>query len=145
MKQLAPHTEATALRFLEAAASLERRLDGALSTAKGISFSEYRLLSAVAEMAPRGCSRIGLAKRVGLSASAVTRALKPLEKLGFVQTVRNERDARQSLAVISDAGLGHLKDARAIVQDVLRGLPLNTLSAKKIAEFNSRLDEVSGR
>lgn len=144
-KQLAAHTEQTVMRFLDAAGSLERRLDGALSISKGISFSEYRLLSAVAEAAPRGCTRISLAKRLGLSASAVTRALKPLEKTGFVETARNERDARQSLAMISGAGQGHLQEARSIVQDVLASLALNDLSARKVDDFCSRLDEIAPR
>lgn len=140
---LSPHTADTVLRFLDAAAALELRLDRALSNTKGISFGEYRLLSVIAEAAPRGVSRIDLASRVGLTASAITRALKPLEKLRFVKTVRNERDARQSLATITPGGLALLEDARGIVADVLRDLPLNSLGEKKRVDFCARLDELA--
>lgn len=143
--KLAVHTEATVLQFLQAAAALEARLDGALSFIKGITFREYRLLSVIAEAGSRGCSRISVAGQVGLSASAVTRALKPLEKLGFIRTVRNERDARQSLAVITEGGLELLADAQGVVRDVLGGLPVNSLGRNKLTEFHNRLQEFSTR
>lgn len=140
--KLASQTEATVLQFLDTAAHLELKLDRALSNTKGVSFSEYRLLAAIGASASRGCSRIKLAQQVGLTPSAVTRALKPLEKLGFVETVRNERDARQSLATLTAGGLEMLKDAQGIVADVLRDLPLNALGEKKRTEFSSRLKEL---
>jgi len=40
---------------------------------------------------------VDLAAAVGLTPSAVTRALRPLEKLGCVATQKSERDARRSL------------------------------------------------
>jgi DNA-binding MarR family transcriptional regulator len=79
------------LTVLKAAATVERRLDRALSGTKGISFSEYQILEAIER--DRGATRVDLADRVGLTPSGVTRALKPLEKLGFVETVRDHRDA----------------------------------------------------
>ncbi|HZW59352.1 MAG TPA: MarR family transcriptional regulator [Woeseiaceae bacterium] len=143
--RIAPHTEATVLQLLESAALLERRLDRSLSGARGISFSEYRLLSALADAGPGGCARIDLAGRVGLTASAVTRALRPLEKLGVVATERNERDARQSLAVITAAGTALLADARGVLRDALGSLALNDLPARKVAEFQDRLAELRSR
>jgi len=138
----ANHTEPAVLEFLDTAAGLERRLDRALSGTKGISFSEYRLLKALSASERAGVPRIDLAAAVGLTPSAVTRALKPLEKLGYVTTLRNERDARQSLAAITPAGTGLLKDARAILQDDLSALPLNHLGRQKLAEFLQRLQEL---
>ncbi len=139
---IATHTESTVLQFLETAALLERALDRALSNARGISFSEYRLLRALAHAYAGGAPRIELASAVGLTASAVTRALKPLEKLGYVATEKGERDARQSRAVITTAGRELLDDAQGVLQDNLRSLPLNTLSAQKVADFRNRLDEL---
>lgn len=142
---LAPHTEQTVLQFLETASALERRLDRVLSSTKGVSFREYRLLMALSEANPAGCPRIDLANAVGLTASAVTRALKPLEKIGFVTTERSERDARQSLAVITPAGRDLLADAQAILRDALRDLPVNSLSSPKLTEFQHRLTEFGNR
>lgn len=142
---IARHTESTVLQLLETASALERKLDRALSNTKGISFSEYRLLKALSHANPCGYPRIDLANEVGLTASAVTRALKPLEKIGYVTTERSERDARQSLAVITPAGREMLDDAQGILQDTLGDLPINTLSSQKIAELQNRLKELRSR
>lgn len=145
MSDIAVHTEATVLQFLETAAALERRLDRVLANTKGISFSEYRLLKTLAEASAGGLPRIELASSVGLTASAVTRALKPLEKLGYIATERSERDARQSLASITSAGNELLADAQSILRDGLRELPVNTLNQQKVTEFQARLSELNGR
>jgi len=135
-------TETTVLQFLETAAYLERRLDRALSATRGISFSEYRLLSALSGLTGKGIPRIDLANAVGLTASAVTRALKPLEKIGLVTTQKSDRDARQSLAVITPAGLELLDDAQGVLHDLFKQLFINTLNADQIAEFQQRLAEI---
>ena len=142
MNDVAKHTEPTVLELLDTASSLNRRLDCVLSNSRGISFSEYRLLSTLSKSRSGGFPRIDLANAVGLTASAVTRALKPLENLGYVATDRNERDARQSLAVITQAGIKLLEDVRVVLDDTLRELPLNTLSRQKIDEFRNRLAEI---
>ncbi|MFT4797116.1 MAG: DNA-binding MarR family transcriptional regulator [Candidatus Azotimanducaceae bacterium] len=135
-------TEVTILQFLETAAYLERRLDRALSATRGISFSEYRLLSALSSVTGNGIPRIDLANAVGLTASAVTRALKPLEKIGLVTTLKSERDARQSLAVITSAGLELLDDAHGVLHDLFKQLFINTLSTAEVTAFQSRLSEI---
>ena len=140
-----PETESLVLEFLETASTLERKLDRALSYTKGVSFSEYRLLKTLYELNAGGLPRINLAKAVGLTASAATRALKPLEKIGLVTSKRSERDARQSLVSITSAERESLEDARAILLDTLRGLPANTLSDLKAAEFKARLNEMKVR
>ena len=137
-----PETEALVLDFLETATALERRLDRALSYTKGVSFSEYRLLKTLYELNAGGLPRIDLANAVGLTASAVTRALKPLEKIGLVTSKKSERDARQSLVAITPGGRVLLEDARAILLDALRGLAANTLSVQKTSEFRARLNEM---
>jgi len=142
INDVAKHTEPTVLQLLDTASVLVRRLDCVLANSRGISFSEYRMLRSLSKADSGGYPRIDLANAVGLTASAVTRALKPLEKLGYVATERNERDARQSLAIITPAGLKLLEDARGVLEDTLRELPLNTLSRQKITEFQNRLDEI---
>jgi DNA-binding MarR family transcriptional regulator len=135
-------TETTILQFLESAAHLERRLDRALSATRGISFSEYRLLSALSRKTDNGLPRIDLANAVGLTASAVTRALKPLEKIRLVTTQKSERDARQSLAMITPVGLDLLKDAQGVLSDMFKRLFINTLNENEIEDFQSRLSEI---
>ncbi len=135
-------TEAMVLQFLETASALERRLDRSLSGVRGVTFSEYRLLATLSRAPKGGYPRVDLANAVGLTASAVTRALKPLEKLGYVSTQRNQRDARQSLALITPGGLELLDNAKGVVQDILNELPFNRLSQQKITEFGNRLQDL---
>ncbi|MCR9260992.1 MAG: MarR family transcriptional regulator [Pseudomonadaceae bacterium] len=130
------------LDFLDAASVVERRLDGALSYTRGISFSEFRLLRTLALGNASGTSRVDLAHAVGLTPSAVTRALKPMEKLGYVQTVSNERDARQSLAQLTDGGRVLLKDAEGVFHDTFLSSPLNELNNAEVEAFQARLEEL---
>ena len=62
-------------------------------------------------------NRVDLAQLVGLTASAVTRALKPLEKIGLVTTHKSERDARLSLARLTAAGEELVRDAQTVVNE----------------------------
>ncbi len=99
---------------------LERRLDASLGAIRGISFAEYRLLHALSA-APRGsASRVDLARTVGLTPSGVTRALRPLEKMHVVESVRSERDARLALATLTPAGREVVADAARVLDDVMR-------------------------
>jgi len=110
--------------LLAAANSIESRLNGSLSNVKGISFTEYSLLEQLSDFHNCAATRVELAKAVHLSPSAVTRALKPLEKLGYVLTQPGERDARQSIATLTAAGKEHLKDANNLVLDEIAELPI---------------------
>jgi len=72
----------------------------------------------------------------------VTRAMKTLENIGLVTTQKNERGARQSLAVISATGQEILIDANGILQDIARQLSINKQGENKIAELNIQLVEL---
>jgi len=110
--------------LLAAADGLERRFNGVLSNVKGVSFTEYCLLKQLSECHSGSATRVDLAQAVHLTPSAVTRALKPLEKIGYVVTVKGERDARQSIAALTPAGLALLEDANALVNDEIAGLDI---------------------
>lgn len=107
------------LAVVGAAASLERVVDGNLSATKGISLAEFRLLSAIAQTPAKRASRAEIARAVGLSPSAVTRALRPLERLGMTETVKNDRDARLALATLTPQGEELLSDAIGVLEDLL--------------------------
>ena len=131
--------EDAVLVLLDVAARIERRLDNALSMARGISFSEYRLLKAIAGAGERGMLRVDLAESVRLTASAVTRALRPLEKIGVVATEKHERDARCSLAKLTPAGAELLRDAESVVADGLDAIPMKGLSLEKLEGLQAEL------
>lgn len=126
----APRTHDLQLVHALAAAwtAVERRASSRLGAIHGISLGEFRLLHALAE-APQGrASRVELARAVGLTASAVTRALRPLERLGIVASIKNERDARLALATLTPAGAELVANAAVVVSelvtDLLAGAPL---------------------
>ena len=127
------------LDLLNTAARVERKLDRTLSNIRGISFSEYRLLRSL-QLAPQSTAmRVDLAAAVGLTASAVTRALRPLEKLGYVTTSKSDRDARRSLATLTNAGVELLSDARGVLIDVLGDLPVTQLESMQLDVFTANL------
>jgi len=99
--------------LLKTATKVQRKLDSALSCTKGISFSEYQLLRQLSQMHKQTGTRVDLAQAVNLTPSAVTRALKPLEKLGIVITEKSDRDARRSMASLTEVGRELLSDAHA--------------------------------
>lgn len=110
--------------LLGAANSIEGRLNRVLSNVKGISFTEYFLLEQLKDFHNGSATRVDLARAVHLSPSAVTRALKPLEKIGYINTVKGERDARQSVAMLTTAGEELLRDSNALVLDEIASLPI---------------------
>ena len=143
MKSDAGNNHRFALALAAAWGSLERQLDCSLGAIQGISFAEYRLLRALSE-APKGqASRIDAARSVGLTPSGVTRALRPLEKIGLVSTVRHKRDARLAMAKLTPAGQVLINDATAVVEEtvasILKRAP--ALSAK-LSSVASLLDSL---
>jgi DNA-binding MarR family transcriptional regulator len=109
--------------LLHAATRIERKLDQALSCTRGISFTEYHLLRQLLSLHNGSATRVDLARAVRLTPSAVTRALKPLEKMGMVVTEKSDRDARRSMASLTDAGREVLSDGDGIVSDAITELP----------------------
>lgn len=87
-----------------------RSLDHSLSI-HGISFTEYRVLHALASSASGVLPRTELAERVCLTPSGVTRLLNPMEKIGLVEKHARPRDARISLVGIASAGQQIYRDA----------------------------------
>jgi len=110
--------------LLNAASRIERRLDRVLSATKGVSFTEYHLLNVLHEKHSGSATRVDLANAVSLTPSAITRALKPLEKIGFVVTEKSDHDARRSIASLTLAGSELLADANNIVLDEIALLAL---------------------
>ncbi|MFK8077613.1 MAG: MarR family winged helix-turn-helix transcriptional regulator [Granulosicoccus sp.] len=110
--------------LLSAANGIEGRLNRVLSNVKGVSFTEYYLLEQLKDLHNGAATRVDLARAVNLTPSAVTRALKPLEKIGYVTTQKGERDARQSLATLTPAGEELLRDANNLVLDEIASMSI---------------------
>ena len=118
--------------LLAASGKIERRFDRVLSAVRGVSFTEYFLLKRLKEQPEGTAARVDLASAVHLTPSAVTRALKPLEKTGYVTSQKNERDARQSVAKLTAAGEELLRDADAVIGDEIAALSLPASESKSL-------------
>ena len=108
------------MTFAAAWNRVEKRLDSSLGAIRGISLAEYRLLRALSDAPSAWASRVDLAHAIGLTPSGVTRALRPLEKLGLISTAKSKRDARLALASLTPAGQELVEDASAVVNDQMK-------------------------
>lgn len=119
MKTQRSQEQTLILAFAAAWHRLEKRLDSSLGSIRGVSLAEYRLLQALSDAPSSWASRVDLAQAVGLTPSGVTRALRPLEKLGLISTAKSKRDARLALACLTPAGQELVEDASGVVNDTM--------------------------
>ena len=124
------------LAFAAAWNRVEKRLDSSLGAIRGISLAEYRLLRALSEAPNSWASRVDLAHAIGLTPSGVTRALRPLEKLGLISTAKSKRDARLALASLTPAGQELVEDASAVVNDQMK------IILDRSPKMSARIDEM---
>lgn len=104
------------LALVRAAATVSRRFDGRLGGFHGISFSDFALLLQLRRAPQSRLRRVDLAEQLGLTASAVTRALLPLEKIGLVSRKLDPNDARVGYASLTAAGRRVLDEALETVE-----------------------------
>jgi DNA-binding MarR family transcriptional regulator len=109
---------------MRSATTVSRRLDGRLGSWHGISFADLAILLELSRAPAARLRRVDLAGRLGLTASAVTRALIPLEKIGLVSRKADPNDARVGYATITAAGRRVLDEAvesaEVMVQEIVR-------------------------
>jgi len=130
--------QSLALAFASAWSRLERRLDNTLGAIRGVSLAEYRLLRALGDAPNARASRVDLAHSVGLTPSGVTRALRPMEKLRIVSTVKSKRDARLAIAALTPAGRELLSDASGVVDDAMKAILKR--STKTVTQLDVLID-----
>ncbi len=131
------------MAFAAAWSRLEKRLDHSLGAVRGISLAEYRILRALGDSPNAQASRVDLADQVGLTPSGITRALRPMEKLGIVSTVRSKRDARLAIAALTTAGRELLNDASGVFDDTMKNaLRRAPAAAGRAEELIELLDDL---
>lgn len=142
VQALAPSTD-FCLRLARANAFLVRRLDNALGSQHGISFSDYQVLHHLSRAPGQRLRRIDLAERLALSASGVTRTLLPLEKIGLVTRLPDPRDARVGFAAITAAGQELAGNASTLADRISAEL-LGDLPADQLATLSALLGQIAG-
>jgi DNA-binding MarR family transcriptional regulator len=113
--------------------SILKRVEAQLSI-HGISFTEFLVMHQLSAAAGKTLRRIDLAQSVGLSASGVTRVLKPMEKIHLVEKESNPRDARVSLVKLSEPGEVVYRDAFTSVEQSAESLA-KPLTKKQLSSF----------
>jgi DNA-binding MarR family transcriptional regulator len=144
-----PPTDSTAsdaldlcLRIGQTQAAFARRFERSLSAHHGLGYGDFVLLSQLGRADGGRLRRIDLANAVDMTASGVTRALAPLERIGVVEREASPRDARVAYASLTEAGRRLLTDAHATAERVAASL---LFDADWSADDVSTLSELLGR
>jgi DNA-binding MarR family transcriptional regulator len=99
------------LELSKAQSVMVRRLDGRLGALHGLSFGDFAILWHLSQATEGKLRRVHLAELVGLTPSAVTRTLIPLEKIGLVKREPDKHDARVGYALLTKVGERVLQEA----------------------------------
>jgi DNA-binding MarR family transcriptional regulator len=114
---------------------VNRRLDGKLGALHGLSFVDFNVLLELSAQPQGRLRRVDLAEKLGVTQSAITRILIPLEKIGLIAREQDPRDARVGYAAITKTGRRvcreALETADALAQEVCdaQSTELNALHA----------------
>ena len=118
-------------------AELTRRLDRRLGALHGISFVDFTIMNELSADPNGRLRRVDLADKLGLTQSAVTRILMPLEKIGLVSRHPDPNDARVGYAALTKTGRVLLEEARetaeTICGDLLSGITDEEFEGAKAA------------
>jgi DNA-binding MarR family transcriptional regulator len=128
------------LRLSKAHASAVRQLETRLAAHHGLSFSELRLLRAIAAR-DRRLRPTDLAAELEVTPSGVTRAVLPLEKRGIVRREIDAGDARVSRVILTAAGHTLLDHACATAAESATRL-MRRLSLGQIRQLERLLGEI---
>lgn len=90
-------------------AVMTRRFDSLLG---GLGFNEFIILSFLEQAEEGMMRRIDLAEKIGLTASAITRLLLPMEKVGYIRRESVSNDGRVSLVALAAGGRRKLEEAK---------------------------------
>lgn len=121
---------------------LHKKLDRYLGAVHGLGVSEFRVLSELDKTPGGMLSRIELAERLSLTASGITRLLNPMQKIGLIQKLANERDARISLVALGDSGQTRAREAADGVDHVMEA-SLKKLRPDEVNTLLSLLEKLS--
>jgi DNA-binding MarR family transcriptional regulator len=99
--------------LIRAHATVTRQLNAQLAADHGLSINDFEVLLRLARAPDRRLRRVDLAQQVVLTPSGITRLLDGLERQGLVDRASCSEDRRVVYAVITDAGIAKLAEARS--------------------------------
>jgi DNA-binding MarR family transcriptional regulator len=105
-------SDAAWLKLLRAHAAVTRQLSARLEAEHGLTLSDFDVLAQLFHADGHRLRRVDLARQVLLTASGITRLLDGLERAGWVEKARCDNDQRVTYAVLTEAGLRKITEAR---------------------------------
>ncbi len=138
--QLKPQGRRAWRAFLDAQASILRRLEAELVAEEGMTLAEYDVLYQLAVAADRRLRMTELSERVRLSRSGLTRLVDRLVEAGLVTRGHCASDRRGTFAVLTPAGVDRVRRARPVHLRGVRSHFVNRLSADQLAAVAEALE-----
>lgn len=130
------------VRLLRAHAALTRELSARLEALHALTLSDFDVLVQLYYAEGRRMRRVDLARSVLLTPSGITRLLDGLESGGLVAKERCDSDARVAYAVLTEAGVRKIEEAReSHLADIeeLFGSRFSPQEREQLAELLGRL------
>ena len=128
--------------FLQAHATLMRRLAGDLAEATGLSLGDFDVLAQLA-LAGGELRMSELSTRAFSSRSGMTRRVARLVEEGLVARASDEADARGVVVALTEAGVHRLAEATPVHLRGVVELFVSQLTDKELALLKSALDKVT--
>ncbi len=122
-------------------ATMSRRLDASLN---GISFNEFIILYHLSNAPELKMRRGELAERIGFTASGITRLLLPMEKIGLVSRLTDERDGRVSFVALAPGGKMKLEEGLERAEIIMEDM-VPDAAGKKIESLAQIVSELTVR
>ncbi len=129
--------------FLQAQATVLRRLEADLVAEHDLSLGAYEVLAHLSESPERRARMNDLSRHCHLTASGVTRLVDKLERQGLVRRERCTADARVVHAALTDAGLATLERAYPTHLRGVREHLLDHLAAGDLDRLTAALEHLS--
>lgn len=134
------------LRVLRVAALIDERMTGALSALHGVSLRDVMLMLYVRNAPSSKLSRVELARKLCVSPATVTRATRPLEKIGLLDRESDPRDARLAYVVLTETGNELLDNAELSLEELSGNFLSQLLSdndRNRLTQLLGKLDALS--
>jgi DNA-binding MarR family transcriptional regulator len=140
MAELNPAEERAWRAFLDAQASLLRRLEAELVAREGMTLAEFDVLIQLRLASGARLRMTELSERVRLSRSGLTRLVDRLVRAGLVKRGRCATDRRGTWAILTPAGTARVRQARPVHLRGVREHFSGQLSAAQLAAVAEALE-----
>ena len=141
---LSPLEEAVWFGMLHAHTVLARAIDAELTRVHRLPLTGFEVLMHAQRAGERGIGMSGLARRIVLSPSGLSRLVDRLEEEGLLRRLAGREDARAVFVAITEAGARRLAEAAATHVAVLRERLLSGLDEAEMRQLAALWRRVAG-